>query len=286
MALRVLIAGCGYVGCELGRRLLKQGHCVWGLRRAIERLPTGLRPLRADLLAPQTLEALPRDLDVVCYTAAAGAYDERGYEAAYVTGVRHLLDALQAQGQQPRRIFFTSSTGVYGQSDGGWVDETSETRPVRATAQAILRGEELLQRGPYPATVLRLSGIYGPGRSRLIRMLRQGRARRRGARDHWTNRVHRDDCAGALAYLMRIESPAQLYLVSDSEPVRSDDVMVWLARQMKLPIPEVEPTAEASRVRGRNKRCRNSRLLSSGFHFEYPTFREGFTALLGSQELG
>src|SRR3970040_381762 len=104
----VLIAGCGYVGTALGTRLASEGHVVWGLRRRNDALPNSIRPLVADLTVPGTLQALPPELDVVFYTAAADASDDEAYRAAYVEGLHNLLRALDHQRHVVRRVFFTA----------------------------------------------------------------------------------------------------------------------------------------------------------------------------------
>lgn len=278
---RVLIAGCGYVGTALGTCLVAQGHVVWGLRRRIAALPPSLHRLAADLTAPEALRALPSGLDVVFYTAAADRSDDDAYRAVYVDGLRNLLEALDARRQQLRRLIFTSSTGVYSQSSGEWVDETSPTEPVEFSGRRLLEGERLVLESPLPATVLRLGGIYGPGRTRLIESVRHGSAVCSNGPPIYTNRIHREDCIGILRHLMTLPQPDDLYLGVDHEPAKQSDVLRWLAAQLGVPAPPVEasPDSVADRHR-RNKRCSNARLLASGYIFRFPTFREGYAALL------
>ena len=159
----VLIAGCGDVGSVLGERLHTDGHRVWGLRRHTDGLPSSIQPFVADLAVSETLHGLPPGLDFVFYTAASDAASEEGYRRAYVDGVRNVLTALAAQRQSIRRIFFTSSTGVYAQSAGEWVDELSPTAPAHFSGLRMLEAEQLLLESPLPATIVRLGGIYGPG---------------------------------------------------------------------------------------------------------------------------
>jgi nucleoside-diphosphate-sugar epimerase len=277
----ILIAGCGYVGTALGVRLAGAGHAVWGMRRSADGLPPGIRHLEADLTAPETLQELPPALDVVFYTAAPNGADDAAYRAIYVDGVRHVLEALARQGQSPGRVLFTSSTAVYAQSAGEWVDETSPTEPRHFTGSRVLVGERLLLNGPFSATVLRFGGIYGPGRTSLIDRVRQGLATYRGGPPLYTNRIHRDDCAGALQHLMSLPMPDSLYLAVDHEPADQCDVLRWLAAQTGAPPPYVDasPVSDTRRART-NKRCRNAKLLASGYVFAYPTFREGYAALL------
>ena len=279
----ILIAGCGYVGTALGTRLAAAGHVVWGLRRSAEGLPSGIRYVAADLTAPATLQDLPPALDVVFYTAAPNGADDVAYRAIYVDGLHDLLEALVRQHQSPRRVLFTSSTAVHAQSAGEWVDETSPAEPRHFTGRRVLEGERLLLDGPFPATVIRFGGIYGPGRTSLIQRVRQGLATCRDEPPLYTNRIHRDDCAGALHHLMTLPEPDSLYIGVDHEPADQCDVLRWLAGQLGAPPPRVgaSPTTDTRRHRT-NKRCRNAKLVASGYVFRYPTFREGYAALLAA----
>ncbi|MEE9171876.1 MAG: SDR family oxidoreductase [candidate division NC10 bacterium] len=282
---RVLIAGCGYVGTALGLRLAAEGHAVWGLRRHPDPLPPTLTLVVADLTAPETLEGLPPGTDFVFFTAAPDVSSDEDYRATYVDGLRHLLDALQRQRQPVRRIFFTSSTTVYTQSDGGWVDEDSPTEPEHFAGIRMLEAERAVLGGPFPATVLRLGGVYGPGRGRLIERVRQGHAVCAEGPPVYTNRIHRDDCAAALEHLMRLAMPDNVYVGVDHEPAEECAVLRWLAAQLGVPSPCVGPPASADRRRHRgNKRCRNTKLVNSGYRFQYPTYREGYAALLSGGE--
>jgi nucleoside-diphosphate-sugar epimerase len=280
----VLIAGCGYVGTALGTRLAAEGHVVWGLRRRADGLPPGIRPLGADLTLAETLRPLPADLDFVLYTAAADAADDASYRAVYVDGLRNLLRALENQRRGLRRVFFTSSTGVYAQCSGAWVDETSPTDPVEFSGIRVLEGERVLLSGPFPATVLRLGGIYGPGRARLIERVRQGIAVCSGGSPLYTNRIHRDDCAGALRHLMTLASPDRLYLGVDHVPAEQCEVLRWIAGQLGVPPPSMEMiSGSESQRRQSNKRCSNSKLVASGYVFRYPSFRDGYGPLLENE---
>lgn len=274
---RVLIAGCGDVGITLGLILTRSGHQVWGLRRNPDNLPAPIRPLAADLTVPGTLTALPPALDYIFYTAAADGFDEARYRAAYVEGVRHLLAALEPAGSSPQRIFFTSSTSVYAQQQGEWVDEASPAEAKSFAGRCLRQGETILWEGPYPTTVIRFGGLYGPGRTRLIDTLRNGTAT--CVPGVYTNRIHRDDAAAALRYLMDLSEPGDLYLGVDDEPALQCEVMAWLAERLGVAGPV---QVEADRPSRANKRCRNARLRASGFRFRYPSYRDGYEALLAA----
>jgi len=270
---RVLIAGCGYVGSALAARLVEDRCEVWGMRRNPDALPTGVHPLAADLGDPATLRALPPELDTVFYTAAADGSSEDAYRASYVVGLGNLLGALP---NAPRRIVFTSSTSVYGESDGGWVDEDSPTEPAGFAGRRMLEGEALVRAAG--GVVLRLGGIYGPGRTRYIDQVRAGNAEC-PAEATFTNRIHRDDCAGALRHLMLVPDPRPVYLGVDREPAEVCEVVGWLAERLGMEPPR--RGAPGGRTRG-NKRCRSDRLVASGYDFIHPTYREGFAALLAA----
>ncbi len=276
---RVLIAGCGYVGTALAECLAAEGREVFALRRSPQAPMPGVSPIQADLTDVDSLRGLPPRLDVVFYTASAGATDDRSYRSAYVDGLRYLLAALD--GQRPRRFVYASSTGVYAQAEGEWVDEDSPTEPRHFSGLRLLEGERLVRRCPFPASVIRFAGIYGPGRARLIERVRRGEVTIANGRATYANRIHRDDCVGVLRHLMDVEPAPPLLLAADHDPVEVASVLRWLAERLGVPAPSVAPPAEPGRYgRISNKRVRNARLLVGGYRFRYPTFREGYGALI------
>jgi nucleoside-diphosphate-sugar epimerase len=253
----------------------------------VDALPDSIEPVEADLTRPKTLQHLPPDLDAVIYTAAADGRTEAAYRAAYVDGLKHLQQALSKAGQSPERFIFVSSTAVYGHEEGQWVDETSLTEPTSFSGQILLQGEKLALSGPFAATVVRLSGIYGPERRRLIDLVTSGEARLEPESDPiYTNRIHRDDCAGMLHHLLRRQQQGapieNVYLGVDHEPAPRRQVLTWIADRLGLPHPPTSDEA-GQRSRGGNKRCRNARLLATGYAFTYPTFREGYGEILSPQ---
>ena len=267
----VLIAGCGDVGGELARRLLADGYTVYGLRRRIRFLPAGVRPVAGDVSDPASLQAMPAGIDLLCYTAAADARSAAAYRAAYVDGPRNVLRAV-ARTSSPSRVLFASSTRVYPQSAGEWVDEESSSGSDDPYARLLLEGEAAVRGSVAVAVAVRFAGIYGPGRTRLIERVRAGDP----CSAAYTNRIHRDDCAGVLRHVLRLERPLPLYLAADGEPATQCAVMAWMAERLGLPAP---PTADAGDG-SLGKRCRNARLVASGYEFEYPSFREGYGAVI------
>jgi nucleoside-diphosphate-sugar epimerase len=270
---KVLIAGCGYVGTALGERLVERGHQVWALRRDTAGLPAAFNKVSADLSRPAELGAIPADVDHLVYCASAGESSDAAYERAYVTGLSNVLHALE--GRRVRRAFFTSSTAVYAQTGGDVVDEQSETTPSHFSGRRTLQAEGVLLASAIPSTVLRCAGIYGPGRTRLIDAVRQGTA---SMSDRFTNRIHRDDIAGVIIPLMQQDVAPRVLLLSDDEPAPQRDVTAFIAAQLGVPLPH-SPPAEPS-ARGGDKRCDNACLHATGYRLLYPTYREGYGAML------
>ena len=278
---RVLIAGCGDVGTALGLTLCRSGHDVFGARRSAHRLPAPLRPLPVDVTDRTLLERTIPGVDVVVYAVAAGRRDEGAYRRAYVDGVSALLDVLEERAEPPRRVFFVSSTSVYGQRDGAWIDETAPLQPRGFAGESLVAGERRMLASPIPATVVRFAGIYGPGRGWLVKRARAG-ACCVGEPPKFTNRIHRDDCAGVLAHLITREWLDDVYIGVDDAPVEECEVLEWLADRLGAPAPRRVRSDEAG-AQGSGKRCSNARLRASGYRFRYPTYREGYTAVLAGE---
>lgn len=280
--MRILIAGCGDVGTHLGLRLHAMGHAVWGLRRNVDEMPPGISGVAADLGQADTLASLPPSLDLLYYTAAAsGDRSEAGYRRAYVDGLRNILQACRRQGNHLTRVFFTSSTSVFGQTCGEPVSEESVTEPLGFSGAIMLEAEQVLLDEALSGTSVRFGGIYGPGRTYLIRTILDGTARLKENEGHYTNRIHRDDCAGFLAHLSEVANPEPLYLGVDSDPASYNEVLRFLAKKLNRPVPPVGDAARRDTMRGAsNKRCSNRLLQASGYTLKYPSFREGYSQLI------
>jgi nucleoside-diphosphate-sugar epimerase len=275
---RALIAGCGDVGTEIGLRLAALGHEVHGLRRSPEVLPPPLVPLAGDLTVDGGVPPLPLGLDLVVH-AAAGARGADGYRSLYRDGLRRVLDAVAATGASPR-VVFVSATSVYGVTDGSEVDETTPTRPASETGAVLLEAEALLHDRPLATTALRLAGIYGPGRTRLIDQVRDGSARLPDPPVH-TNRIHRDDAAAAVVHLLtEVPEAAATYVGVDDDPADKAEVLRFLADEIGVPHPPPAGRGDRGRGRGGDKRCRNDLLRSTGWAPIFPTYREGYRAVL------
>ena len=265
---RLLVVGCGYVGSELARRAVLQGHEVLGLRRSDAPLPPGVGRIQAGLAQPGAL-VLP-EVDWLVVALGADGRSPEAYRAAYVDAPAALHAALPAP---PRREVVLSSTGVFGRDDGGDVFADARPAPATATGAVLLEAEDAaLRRG---ATVLRLAGIYGPGRVGLLRRVIDGSAWQGRSLGSWANLVHRDDAAGLALHLLGHASPPAVHGVDD-DPVPRRVLLGELADLLGCPRPEgltpTEPT--------RGKRVRNASLHAVGYRLLHPSWRGGYRAVL------
>ncbi|MDF1643330.1 MAG: SDR family oxidoreductase [Pseudomonadales bacterium] len=275
---KTLIAGCGDVGIRLANRLVRQGHEVWGIRRNVDNLPTAIHAISADLANSKSFPDLPPDLDHVVYCAAAGERSETRYRKTYVEGLNNLLHQLNQQSNKSIRIIFVSSTAVYAQHKGEWVDENSETNPGSFSGQILLEAEQMLASSGYRHTIVRLGGIYGLGRAHFISQVKNGELSVNEQYPQYTNRIHCEDCAAVLQHIMQLETPATCYVAVDNAPVSRTEVADWLATQLKVAKPLRD--APGAIPKSQNKRCKNSRLIESGYRFQYPSYREGYRAVI------
>ncbi|MGE8179158.1 NAD-dependent epimerase/dehydratase family protein [Pseudomonas fluorescens] len=276
----VLIAGCGDVGGRLATQLLASGWEVHGLRRDISRLPEGVIGVAGDLFNKDCPATWPVGaVDYLVYCAAATDHDEAGYRAAYVQGLQHVLEWLNDYGQEPKRLLFVSSSSVYGQQNGEWIDETSPTQAAGYSGRVMLEAEQIALNSGIPASLVRLTGIYGPGREWLLSQVRQGY---RVAIDPplYANRIHVDDAAGLLAFLLlraeRDEALDDCYIGVDDAPAPLAEVVGWLREYLGV----TEWSEDASVRRTGSKRCSNARAKALGWTPRYPSFREGYAAIL------
>jgi nucleoside-diphosphate-sugar epimerase len=285
--MRVLIVGCGYVGLPLGADLVKQGHVVFGLRRSpgaeAELGSAGIKLLRADITEAAQLAQLPASYDWVvnCVSASGGGAEE--YREIYLQGMRNLISWLGAASL--KKFVYTSSTSVYGQNDGSLVKETSPTEPAAQTAKTLVETEDVLleavRQTNFPAVILRLAGIYGPGRGYWFKQYLKNEARIEGTGARILNMIHRDDVAGAIIAALKSGRPGEVYNAVDDEPVSQLNFFQWLSGPLGKELPPALPEdTDAERKRGvTNKKVSNRRLkMELGYQFKYPTFRQGYTA--------
>ena len=274
--MRVLIAGCGDVGSVLATSLLQDGHEVFGLKRDASSLPDGIQPVQVDLLDPATLTGLPANIDVLVFMPTPANRDPAAYEAIFIQGWKNVWAALEPP---PGQTLLVSSTAVYGESNGGLVDEGTTPEPTGFNGKILLEMEQLAASCTENLTVVRISGIYGPGRERLIRLAASEGLEIQQTPSCFTNRIHRDDAAAALKHLLEIGKPAALYVATDDQPAARYEVVEWLAKAQG----QSAPTGLTDKSASRGKRVNNQRLRDSGFNFTYPDYQTGYAAVLKSR---
>jgi nucleoside-diphosphate-sugar epimerase len=282
--MRVLIVGCGYVGLPLGGTLVGLGHKVHGLRRSVKTHAAmeeaGIVPHAIDITRREQLDNLLGPFDWIINTVSSGRGGAGAYHGIYVLGTQNLIDWFA--GSPPQKYLFASSTGVYGQTDGSWVDEDSPTEPSGETGQTLLEAESLAL--SIDGIVLRLSGIYGPDRGHLYRQFLKGEAVLTGNPNRWMNMIHRDDVIGCILAAMETAEPGTVSNATDNEPVTQQGYFQWLAGQLDRPLPPQEPEVTPHKRAQTNKRVANSRARKMlSWTPKYPTWREGYAKLMESE---
>ena len=294
--MKVSIVGCGYVGLELARQLGERGHTVTGVRRSEDGLATveavgpEVDSVQADVTKPETLAGLP-DVDAVVFAVSSGGRGAAAARAVYVDGLKNVIEEYAGRSDPPSRLVYTSSTGVYGDHDGAWVDEATSIEPRTDKTRVLAEAEEVAlvsaAKQGLSGTVVRFGGLYGPDRYRLDRYLEGP------VTAGYLNMVHRADAAGAVRYVLTEQvGEGTVVLAVDDEPVDKHDFADWLAEQCGVPAPEKQTVAErlaagdlsktAKRRLQTSKRCSNDRLKALGYEFSYPTFREGYREAIES----
>lgn len=282
--MRALILGCGYLGLPLGRLLAGRGHTVFGVRRQddarAELVAAGITPLIADVTQPDDLDRLPGPFDWVvnCVSSTRGGAEV--YRQVYLAGTRNILHWLAGSGL--KKYVHTSSTSVYAPTDGSVVDESSPAEPASETSRILVETEQVLLSAArtqgFPAVILRVAGIYGPGRGYLLQQYLRGEARLAGDGRRFINMIHRDDAATAILAALERGQPGEVYNVADNEPVTHLEFFRWLSEQLSKPMPPTVAEENAGRKRGlTNKRVSNAKLRQDlGWHPQFPTYREGY----------
>jgi nucleoside-diphosphate-sugar epimerase len=264
-----LIIGCGYLGRRVASRWLAGGRRVAALTRgnAATLAAMGVEPMAGDILDPGTLQALPR-AETVLYAVGWDRASGRTRRETYVDGLGHVLDALPPGG----RLIQVSSTSVYGQTDGGWVDEAGDTHPLDDSGRVILEAERLLRARRPDAIVLRFGGIYGPGRLLRTAAVRAGEPLV-GDADRFLNLIHVEDGADAVLAAEARGRPGATYNIVDDEPTTRRAFYTYLAESLGAPPARFDHRLEPEAP---NRRISNARAKEElAWQLNYGTYREG-----------
>jgi nucleoside-diphosphate-sugar epimerase len=287
-----LIVGCGYLGLRVAQRWLDAGDEVYAVTRSAERAgklqQLGLWPVVADVLSDdiESLADLP-PMETMLYAVGFDRTAGRTIDEVYVEGLRNVLDAISSE---TGRIIYVSSTGVYGDNDGDWVDEETPCHPIRAGGKACLAAEQLLMghRLSDKAIVLRMAGIYGPGRIPRVEQILAGEVIPAPA-EGFLNLIHVDDASRVVLAAEKRATPPRTYVVSDGHPCPRRDYFVELARLLNAPAPRFEEPAPEMPVAQRalaDKRVRNARMAAElTLDLIYPTYRDGLAAIVRERGL-
>jgi nucleoside-diphosphate-sugar epimerase len=294
-----LIVGCGYLGLRVGRRWRDAGQGVVAMTRsesrAAELVAEDLGTMTADVtrrnsMAELSSSAAGHQLESALY--AVGFDRESGVDilSVYAGGLQNVLAALPSS---VRRVIYISTTGVYGPHSGQWVDELTPPDPQRDGGRASLAAEQILAAHPLGrrSAILRLAGLYGPGRVPHLDKLRAGEPLPVPS-DGWLNLIHVDDAArivvAADAWLARRETAdgPHVFCVADGSPVRRDDYYREAARVLGAAPPQfIVPPLDSPAVAraGANRRIRNGKMRDTfGVALEFPTYRQGLAAILAA----
>lgn len=276
--MRILVAGTGFTGSRIIKVLREAGHDVTGLNRS----GSGSGMVAGDVLLRESLSGIkvlpPFDL-LISTLSGSGEKDPARYRSVYVDGPRRIMD--QVAWRTIPQVWMLGSTGVYGVGDGSWVNENTPTEAQHRTGKVQLEAEVALHGACDQSCILRLSGLYGPGRTRLIRQALRKRPYLKP--ELWANQIHADDVAGLVCFLVaRAVPPPPLLLVSDQEPALRKDIFAWVRAEMHLPegLYDEDHPQRAGSDRG-NKRVDSTQMRKLGYALKYPGFREGLKPLLG-----
>lgn len=284
---RLVVFGAGYVGSAVARAAAARGVAVTALTRnpdrAAELGAAGIRVVMADLASETWLDQIPPGAEAVlnCVSSGGGGID--GYRHSYVDGATRIAD--WARRGPVGTLVYTSSTSVYPQGSGAVVDESATTEPAGERAAVLLEAERLAASAAARRVfILRLAGIYGPGRHLMLDTLREGGVLP-GAGTHRLNLAHRDDIVAAI--LACFAAPASVsggvFNVADDQPTPRAVVAAWLAERLGLPPPVFDPAAIGGRRRPEtpDRVIRNDRLKAAlGWRPQFPDFRAGYGSLL------
>jgi nucleoside-diphosphate-sugar epimerase len=270
---RVLIAGCGYLGQAAAELFLANDWEVEGWTMSADSaqsLSTKPYPVHAvDVSQADQVRARKGDFDAVIHCASTRGGDADSYRRVYFDGAQNLLGRFEGS-----QLLFTSSTSVYAQNDGEWVTEESPAEPKHETGTILRKTEDLVlaNRG----IVIRLGGIYGSGRSALLKKFLNGDAILDPENDRFVNQIHRDDAAAAIQLLVkRQESAGEIYNVVDDQPILLSECYRWLAAKLNRPLSAAGRSTSKRKRGDSNKRVSNAKLRAIGWTPRYPNFAQG-----------
>lgn len=281
----VLFAGFGDLGRNAGALLAKSGLQVVALKRTVDQTSPEMQVHGVDLRKPFTLPTFAEHPEAVVIAVSPQQHEPGEYEAIYVGAVQYTLQALQAARVNPKMVLFVSSTVVWPEHNNEWITENTPAKPDSWRGEIMLRAEQTLFGGSFKGVSLRLGGLYGPGRYMLLRKADAIIAGRDAMpASAWTNRIHRDDAAQMIAFLINhvlggVELDS-IYNGVDNEPSLNTETLQFMIESLQEPGSSELQLPVNNQVGIQGKRIDNSRIRSLGFEFRFPNFRVGYAEII------
>jgi nucleoside-diphosphate-sugar epimerase len=293
--MKKLIIGCGYLGLRVAKKWVQQGDEVFALTRTEERgnqlSSLGIQPIIGNIADVQSISSLPA-VESVLYSLGYDRFSKYSRKEIVIDGLKNFLEFLPVS---VNNFLFTSSISVYGQSSGEWVDENSETSPEKESGQVCLEAEEVVRsfflkkeeekEQTIHWMILRLAGIYGPGRVLQKKDAIQAGQPIGGEPEAWLNLIHVDDASEAILKAEQKITESSLLLISDSQPVTRREYYQQLASLMNAPEPVFDPALKnQQRGIGLNKRCQNQKMKQTlDFDLMYPDYKTGLKSIIENE---
>ena len=276
--LKVLIIGCGQLGFSIVNNADPDVFKLYGFSRSLRKSPASIEMHQVDILKTEAIDVIKLiNPEIIIYAVSADTQSIESYQDHYVVGLKKTYEAI-LELDHFKHLFFVSSTRVYGQKTTKILSELDIAEPSDYGGEALMEAETVARQLKDKATILRLSGIYGPNRKRMIQ-LAQSNPGNWPATNNWSNRIHEEDAARFIVFLMKRimmnESIEPLYLVTDGVPTKQYDVLTWIRNRLQLTTDSIElPILESG------KQLQSVLLNQTGFVLKYPDFTYGYEAII------
>jgi nucleoside-diphosphate-sugar epimerase len=277
-SLKVLIVGCGQLGFSIVKNADSDVFKLYGFSRSLRKSPASIEMHQVDILKTEAIDVIKLiNPEIIIYAVSADTQSIESYQDHYVVGLKKTYEAI-LEIDHFKHLFFVSSTRVYGQKTTKILSELDIAEPSDYGGEALMEAETVARQLKDKATILRLSGIYGPNRKRMIQ-LAQSNPGNWPATNNWSNRIHEEDAARFIVFLMKRimmnESIEPLYLVTDGVPTKQYDVLTWIRNRLQLTTDTIElPILESG------KQLQSVLLNQTGFVLKYPDFTYGYEAII------
>jgi nucleoside-diphosphate-sugar epimerase len=277
-SLKILIVGCGQLGFSIVKNADPEIFKLYGFSRSLRKSPSSIEMHQVDILKNEAIDAIKLiNPEIIIYAVSADTQSIESYQDHYVAGLKKTYEAI-LELDHFKHLFFVSSTRVYGQKTTRILSELDIAEPSDYGGEALMEAETVARQLKDKATILRLSGIYGPNRTRMIQ-LAQSNPGNWPATNNWSNRIHEEDAARFIVFLikriMTKESIEPLYLVTDGVPTKQYDVLTWIRNRLQLTTDTIElPILESG------KQLQSVLLNQTGFVLKYPDFTYGYEAII------